>query len=111
MAAMVATSMMAIPNILVDGVWYMDLGASHHSTLDINNLSHSIPYQGFEQVMVGNCINILNIGNIFILPVSNFLHLNHVLHTPKFSKKSISVNYLCIDNNAFIELYTLPYFW
>ena len=44
MAAMVATSMMAIPNTLVDGVWYMDLGASHHLTLDISNLSHSIPY-------------------------------------------------------------------
>lgn len=109
MVAMMATSMITMPNTLVDGAWYMDLGVSHHLTLYISNLSHFIPYRGFKQVMVGNGkgISILNLGNISTPSTSRFLHLKHELHTPKISKKLINVNHLCTINNAFIEFHPI----
>ena len=82
-------------------------GASYHLKPDTSNLSHTTPYQGFEQVMVGNGkgISILNIGNISFPSTSRSLHLKHVLHTLEISKSLISVNRFCTDNNAFIKFH------
>jgi histone deacetylase 1/2 len=34
--------------------WYPDSGASHHLTFNPNNLAYRIPYQGQDQVTMGN---------------------------------------------------------
>jgi hypothetical protein len=34
--------------------WYLDSGANHHITLDIENLTLQQSYQGIETVTVGN---------------------------------------------------------
>jgi histone deacetylase 1/2 len=36
------------------GAWYPDSGASHHLTYNPNNLSYSVPYNGQDQVLMGN---------------------------------------------------------
>ena len=45
--------------------WLTDTGATDHITANANNLSPQAPYQGQEQVSVGNGQNLLiqNIGN------------------------------------------------
>lgn len=34
--------------------WYLDSGASHHVTSDFQYLHQSAPYDGSDQVLVGN---------------------------------------------------------
>ena len=34
--------------------WYMDSGATHYFTLDINMLDIVTPFSGFDKVIVGN---------------------------------------------------------
>ncbi|GAU37351.1 hypothetical protein TSUD_395330 [Trifolium subterraneum] len=35
------------------GAWYPDSGASHHLTYNPNNLSYRVPYNGYDQVLMG----------------------------------------------------------
>lgn len=37
-----------------DPTWYVDSGATNHITHDLHNLNISIPYNGTDQVAVGN---------------------------------------------------------
>lgn len=53
----------------------------------------------------GKGITILNL-EISQYPLLPNFHLKHVLYTLKISKKLISVNRLCTDNNAFIEFHS-----
>lgn len=45
---------MATPETVIDEGWYLDSGATHHLTNDINNLSISEPYEGNEKLIIGN---------------------------------------------------------
>lgn len=57
-AAFLASSVMPTPAVVADNSWYMDSGASHHLTSDVSNLNPVMPFQGVEQVMVGDGSNI-----------------------------------------------------
>ena len=97
----------ATHNTVPDTNWYMDSGATHHFTLDINVLDTVTPFSGSEQVTVGNgkqlCISHLGTAKLpssYSPPV-----LHQVYHTPKFSNNLISVKKLCSDNKVFVEFY------
>ncbi|KAH9672921.1 retrovirus-related pol polyprotein from transposon RE1 [Citrus sinensis] len=45
---------MATPEAVMDDGWYLDSGATHHLTNDLNNLSISEPYEGNEKLLIGN---------------------------------------------------------
>jgi histone deacetylase 1/2 len=47
-------SPLADMDALSSASWYPDSGASHHLTFNPNNLAYRIPYNGNEQVMMGN---------------------------------------------------------
>ena len=85
----------------------MDSGATHHFTPDLQMLSNKIPYQGCDQVTIGNGkqISISNTGSTFLNTPSTSLHLKHVLHTPEISHNLISVRRLCADNNVSVEFF------
>ena len=48
--------------------WLLDSGASHHVTSDLNNLSLHAPYDGTEELVVGDGtgLKITHYGSIFL---------------------------------------------
>jgi hypothetical protein len=46
--------MVASSNNLADDNWYLDFGACHHLTQNVENLTNSTPYTGTYKVTVGN---------------------------------------------------------
>ncbi|GAU39478.1 hypothetical protein TSUD_159100 [Trifolium subterraneum] len=68
--------------------WYPDSGASHHLTFNPNNLAYRMPYQGQDQVTVGNGqgVSIHSLGHSnFCSPYNPNVHLklNDLLHDTK----------------------------
>uniref|UniRef100_A0A2N9EKD3 Integrase catalytic domain-containing protein n=1 Tax=Fagus sylvatica TaxID=28930 RepID=A0A2N9EKD3_FAGSY len=82
--------------------WLTDTGATDHITANANNLSPQAPYQGQEQVSVGNGQNlpIQNIGNSQLHTKYHKFQLRNVLHVPKIASNLLSVHKLCLDNNC-----------
>jgi hypothetical protein len=44
--------MLATPTTSATDGWYLDSGATYHVTIDINNLSSFLPYNGNDQLQV-----------------------------------------------------------
>ncbi|GAU26016.1 hypothetical protein TSUD_64040 [Trifolium subterraneum] len=93
--------------------WYPDSGASHHLTFNPNNLTYRTPYQGQDQVTMGNgqgvSIKSLGFSNFCSPHNSNVqLKLNNLLHVPNISKNLLSVSRFARDNNVFFEFH--PHF-
>ena len=89
--------------------WLLDNGASLHVTSDLNNLSLHAPYQGSDNIMIGDDtgLPITHTGSTS-LPTSNtHFSLTNVLCVPSIIKNLISISKFCISNNASIEF--LPY--
>ena len=86
--------------------WLLDSGGSHHIASDLNNLSLHSPYNGSQNVMVGNSANlpITHTGSIFLPSSQRNLKLTNVLCVPSMHKNLISVNKLCKANNVSVEL-------
>jgi transposase InsO family protein len=82
--------------------WLTDTGATDHITANANNLSPQAPYQGQEQVSVGNGQNlpIQNIGNSQLHTKYHKFQLRNVLHVPKIASNLLFVHKLCLDNNC-----------
>ena len=90
--------------------WLLDSGASHHLTSDLANLSLHAPYNGGEEVQIGNRmgLEIANTGSTLLPSKTRTLHLTDVLHVPTIARNLLSVNKLCTDNNVSVEF--LPSF-
>uniref|UniRef100_A0A2N9FWX5 Retrovirus-related Pol polyprotein from transposon TNT 1-94-like beta-barrel domain-containing protein n=1 Tax=Fagus sylvatica TaxID=28930 RepID=A0A2N9FWX5_FAGSY len=82
--------------------WLTDSGASDHITASSNNLSPQAPYQGQEQVSVGNGQNlpIQNIGNSQLHTKFHKFQLRNVLHVPRIASNLLSVHKLCLHNHC-----------
>ena len=104
---MMASFSIASLGSMTDGVWYMDSRETHHLTPDLSSMTSPIPFQGNENIMVGNgkTINISHIGNISIPTHSKFMKPRHVMHTLEISKQLISVTKLCYGNKAYTEFH------
>ena len=87
--------------------WLLDSGASHHLTSDLANLSLHAPYNGGEEVQIGNGmgLEIANTGSTLLPSNTRSLHLKNVLHVPTIARNLLSVNKLCTDNNVSVEFY------
>lgn len=89
--------------------WLLDSGAFHHVTSDLYNLSLHAPYQGSDDIMIGDgtTLPIKHTGSTSF-PISNtHFSLTNVLCVPNITKNLISISKFCISNNASIEF--LPY--
>jgi hypothetical protein len=94
------------------GAWYPDSGASHHLTYNPNNLAYRAPYNGQDQVLMGNGqgVPIQSLGHSnFISPHTPNVHLTlkDLLHVPHISKNLLSVSKFAQDNNVVFEFH--PY--
>jgi hypothetical protein len=63
----------------------VDSAANNHITTDLENLSIQQPYNGTENVTVGNgsILPITHIGSTSFKTPNSFLHLKDILHSPK----------------------------
>uniref|UniRef100_A0A2N9E3A6 Integrase catalytic domain-containing protein n=1 Tax=Fagus sylvatica TaxID=28930 RepID=A0A2N9E3A6_FAGSY len=82
--------------------WLTDSGASDHITASSTTLNSQSPYQGQDQVSVGNGqhLPIQNIGNANLHTKLHKFQLRNVLHVPRIASNLISVHKLCLNNNC-----------
>lgn len=83
-------------------LWILDTGASHHMTPDLTVIHRSIPYEGFEKIIVGNDegLEVQNIVHGTLQTPIHTLHLKNILHMPMLIVNLLSVKKLCKDNNS-----------
>lgn len=84
--------------------WFIDISASSHISIDIEDLSNSLSYQGQYQITIGdgNNINIANCGKGLLSTPNCKLYLNNFIHVPKISHNFLSISNLIVDNTATI---------
>ncbi|RVW19923.1 Retrovirus-related Pol polyprotein from transposon RE2 [Vitis vinifera] len=57
-------TMVATPSTIGDESWYMDTGATHHLTPNLNKLNSHTPFVGSDKVMVGNDLWHFRLGHL-----------------------------------------------
>jgi hypothetical protein len=94
-----------------DQTWLADSAANNHITDDMNNLQISAPYQGGDEVAVGNGsgLSISHIGSFVISQSSSQINLKSVLYCPTAAANLLSIQKFCKDNNCCFKL-TSAYF-
>lgn len=86
--------------------WFPDSGASYHVTSDAKNLQQLAPFEGHDQIFIGNGQG-LHIGSAgsssFISPSQPHTHLtlNNLLLVPSITKDLMSASKFSKDNNVY----------
>ncbi|KAI4353978.1 hypothetical protein L6164_002891 [Bauhinia variegata] len=85
--------------------WLLDSGASHHVTADLQNLSMHAPYNGSDDIMIGDGSGLFttHTSSSSLHTTHNTFKLNNVLYVPAMKKNLISISQFCTSNNVFIE--------
>ncbi|RVW91845.1 Retrovirus-related Pol polyprotein from transposon RE2 [Vitis vinifera] len=85
--------------------WLLDSGTSHHVTTDLHNLSIHTPYNGSNDIMIGDGsgLSITHNGSSSLHTTHNTFKLNNVLCVPTMKKNLISISQFCTSNNVSIE--------
>jgi len=91
--------------------WYPDSGAYHHVTNVSQNIHQTTPFEGPDQITIGNGqgLNINSSGlTSFVSPFNPKipLVLNNLLFVPSITKNIISVSQFCRDNSVFFEFHS-----
>ncbi|MDV3181262.1 MAG: hypothetical protein Q8830_03595 [Candidatus Phytoplasma australasiaticum] len=84
--------------------WSVDSGASHCVTIELQNLSLAIDYDG-DDVMIGDgkSLSVTHSGTITLNTFAHSLRLSNVLCVPKIKKNLISIYQLCNQNNVSVK--------
>ncbi|XP_020237712.1 uncharacterized protein LOC109816943 [Cajanus cajan] len=90
--------------------WYPDSGASNHVTNVSQNIQQFTPFEGPDQIHVGNGqeLHINSVGvTMFPSPINSQFHfaLNDLLFVPSITKNLISVSQFSKDNSVFFEFH------
>ena len=95
------------PNLESNSSWFVDSGATHHMTIDSNNLDVSYHYSGTGNVVVGNgqTLDIFSVGHTYFHShkSSKSLNLTNVLYVPQITKNIISIAKFTQDNDVIVE--------
>ncbi|KAH9699266.1 retrovirus-related pol polyprotein from transposon RE1 [Citrus sinensis] len=89
-----------------DQGWYIDSGATHHLTNNLQNLSPAKEYSGNHLLHDGNGqgLHISHVGYTDLhTSLDSILHLKDILFVPHLTKNLISISKLLQDNNLTIE--------
>lgn len=87
--------------------WLLDLGVSHHLTLDLAHMHDSIPCNGYKGIIVGygSKLSIDNIGfGALYTNSSSSFSVNHILHTLYAHTNLLSFQKLCAKNYVFVHV-------
>ncbi|PKA62506.1 Retrovirus-related Pol polyprotein from transposon TNT 1-94 [Apostasia shenzhenica] len=96
---------MAIASASDNSTWLLDSGASHHVTADLNNLSLHTPYDGPDDIVIGDGtgLHITHTGSTSLQTPSHSFKLHDVLCVPNMKRNLISISQFCKTNNTSIE--------
>ena len=85
--------------------WLLDNGASHHVTSDLENLSLHNPYDGNDDMMIGDGTELqtTHTGSTTLTFPHKIFKLNNVLYVPSMKRNLISIHQFCNTNNAATE--------
>ena len=99
LAAMAIASNAAITQ---EQPWLANSAAINHVTSSLNSLSFPQPYNGQDQVIVGNDQNlpITHIGNVQFPTQTSSFHLKNVLRVPSIASNLASIHKICHDNKC-----------
>lgn len=100
--------MTATNNTSNNPTWLFDSGASHHVTNDLNALSLHTPYDGTDELVIGDgsCLPITHVGTLIIYFENIPFKLTNVLCVPSLSRNIISISRLCLDNQILIQFFS-----
>lgn len=86
--------------------WLLDSGASHHIASNLSNLSLQSPYNGGDDVHIGDGsgLKITHTGSTSLPSSTRPLLLSNVPCVPSIKKNLISVHKLCKANNVMVQL-------
>ena len=79
-----------------------DSAATDHVTSSLSHLNFPKPYQGQDQITIGNGQNlpVTHLGDVSISLPHFALHLNNVLRVPSIASNLASVHKICHDNQC-----------
>ncbi|RVW14812.1 Retrovirus-related Pol polyprotein from transposon RE1 [Vitis vinifera] len=85
--------------------WLLDSGASHHVTTDLHNLALHSPFDGTDEIMIGDDsgLPISHTGSTSLTTPSHSFTLSNVLCVPTMKRNLISISQFCKSNNTSIE--------
>ncbi|KAJ9541873.1 hypothetical protein OSB04_028379 [Centaurea solstitialis] len=86
--------------------WLLDTGATHHVTHDLSNLALHQPYDGTEEIVIGDGagVPITHTDSTSFLTSSAIpLILSNILCAPRMTRNIMSIYKLCLENNLLIE--------
>ncbi|KAI3503105.1 hypothetical protein L1887_31541 [Cichorium endivia] len=88
--------------------WLFDSGASHHITNDLSASSLHAPYDGTDELVIGDgsSLTITHVGSLLLQFSTATFVLKNVLCVPSISRNIISISRLCIDNHTLIQFYS-----
>ncbi|KAL6317024.1 hypothetical protein AAG906_026780 [Vitis piasezkii] len=86
---------------------FLDTDATHYLSHNEGQLSNIQPYQGKDQVMVGNGkqLPISSVGSNYFHSSHKSFQLQDIFHVPQLTTNLISVSKFCTDNNSFFEFH------
>ena len=84
--------------------WFLDNGATHHTTNEPQNLSTKQDYKGKSKVIIGNgsTLPITHIGH----SVNEPLIRKNILHVLNINKILLSISQFTTHNNVTLEFYS-----
>jgi len=91
--------------------WIPDSGASFHVTGESQNIQQLEPFEGPDQIFIGNGQGFpitASSSSSFISPFNTkiSLSLKHLLHVPNITKNLINVNQFARDKGVFFEFHS-----
>ena len=91
--------------------WLLDSGASHHVTSDLNNLSLHSPYDGSDDIMIGDGsgLSITHSGSLHLPTRHSSFLLSNVLCVPNMKQNLILVSKFCTTNKVSVEFSPLSF--
>ena len=84
----------------------MDIEASHHVNWNLTNLSHHQPYEGSDDILLGDDSGLsTHTGSSKLPTASKSFYLSNVLCVPSIKQNLISISKFCKTNNTYIEFF------
>lgn len=87
--------------------WILDIGAAHHLTHELENLSLNIEYHGSDTVKIGDgkSLPILHTGSSLCHSQNHSFLLNDILHVPDACSNLLYVQAFTAANNVSIKFF------
>jgi histone deacetylase 1/2 len=103
---------LALHNHAGTAEWFSNIGANQHVTHDLATLTVSEPYNGNDNLHVGEGrgLSISHISHTKLYTPHHSFTLSNVLYVPIITKPLLSVQKFCLDNNVYFEFHPFLFY-